>query len=183
MSETFTARDTLAATTKFGIGATWAGALFWLFAAVTLAWLGHSRGSLGLLLGVGLLVVYPLGYALTRAAGGDLLACKHPWGGLVRALFATELIGWPIMVVILLAAPHLVLFGLAASLGAHFIPFAWIYRFPPYAILGIWSVLWASLAQLLLQPHVAIVIPVGMGVGYALAALAAHREIRRRWRR
>jgi hypothetical protein len=179
VSETDRQRDTLASTTKLGVGATWAGCAYWIFVAVTLAWLGSTRASLGWVLVIGFIGVYPLGYVLNRAAGGDLLAREHPWGGLVRVLWASELVGWPILVVLLIKAPHLVLFGLAASLGAHFIPFAWVYRFWPYAALGVFSVLWASGAQVFLEPRVASFIPIGMGLGYALSAMAAHRAIRK----
>lgn len=178
MSLTRHQRDTLAWTTRLGIGATWGGALYWLLVAAVLAWTGNTRIALAAVLAVGFLV-YPLGYLLNRAAGGDLLARGHPWGGLVRVMWASELVGWPILVVLLLKAPQLVLFGLAAALGAHFIPFAWIYRFWPYAALGVFSIAWACLAQLWLEAHVASVIPLGMGAGYALAAMAARRAIRR----
>lgn len=169
-------RRTLAWTTKLGIGATWAGCAYWLVVAAVLGWAGSTRASLGGVLVIGFLV-YPLGYLLNRAAGGDLLARRHPWGGLVRVMWASELVGWPILVVLLIKAPQLVLFGLAAALGAHFIPFAWIYRFWPYAALGVFSIVWASLAQVFLEHHVASVIPVGISAGYALSALAAQREI------
>jgi len=68
-------------------------------------------------------------------------------------------------------------FGLATSLGMHFIPFAWLYRFGPYAALAVWSVLGASLAQVFLAADASRVIPIGMGIGYALAAFGAHRAM------
>jgi hypothetical protein len=177
MSATFSERDSLAATTRLGVGATWAGALYWAFVAIALAAVGHTRATLALVLLVGVFV-YPVGYVLNRAVKGDLFARRHPWGGLVRSTFAAEIAGWPIVAVMWFQAPQLVLFTLAASLGAHFIPFAWIYRFWPYAALGVWSVLWAAIVQLAMAPWVAIATPIGMSIGYTLAAVAAHRRIR-----
>lgn len=179
MSATFADRQSLASNTALGVGATWAGSLYWLFLAAYLAWFGSTRATLGIALLVGLVVVYPLGYAINLRAGGDLFARDHPWGGLVRAIFATELVSWPILGVVWLQAPELVVFTLATSLGAHFIPLAWIYRFVPYALLGVFSVLWASLAQLLLDAH-AGVLAAGTGVAYVMAAIAAHRAQRRK---
>jgi hypothetical protein len=172
-------REALAATTSLGVGATWAGALYWVFVGAYLAWRGTHRGSLAVVLVAGMLLVYPIGYALTHAAGGDLLARRHPWGGIVRTLWVTEFVGWPILGVLWIQAPHLVVFGLAASLGMHFIPFAWLYRFGPYAALAVWSVLGACFAQVFLAAAASRVIPIGMSIGYALAAISAHRVIAR----
>lgn len=169
-------RTSLARVTRRGIGATVAGIFFWAVVVAITTWSEWPPRTQGwAMLGVAILV-YPVGYLLNRAMGGDLLARGHPLGGMVRTLAATEGLGWAVTAVFVLQAPALVPFSMAAMAGAHFIPFAWLYRSTAYAVLGVASVLVAALLQVLLPDLAPRAIPASMVVGYALATIAVARQ-------
>lgn len=170
-------RATLARLTRRGIGATVAGIFFWAVVAALATWSELPvRTQAWAMLGAAILV-YPVGYLVNRAMGGDLLARGHPLGGLVRTLAATEGLGWAVTAVFALLAPALVPFAMAAMAGAHFLPFAWLYRSPAYAVLGVASVTGAAIAQVAVPDLATRVIPIGMVVGYTLATIAVSREV------
>jgi hypothetical protein len=169
-------RATLARVTRRGIGATIAGIFFWAAAVALTTWSGLPVRTQGWALLCVAILVYPAGYLINRALGGDLLARGHPLGGIVRTLGATEGLGWAVTGVFVLQAPTLVPFAMAAMAGAHFLPFAWLYRSRAYAVLGAASVTGAALLQILLPDLAPRAIPASMVVGYALATIAVARQ-------
>ena len=95
---------------------------------------------------------------------------------------ATQLLGWVTVGVLFAQAPALVPFGLATLVGAHFLPFAWLYRSVPYALLGAATVVGVGVAQLLLHNAAALPIAVGMAVSMAMAAGAERTRLLRKRR-
>jgi hypothetical protein len=179
---TLAVRDALAEVTLGGVGATLSGALFWAVIAVTLVVQGLSIDALAWAIVLGGVVVHPLGFVLNRWLGGDILARGHPWAGLIWTLGGTQLLGWVTVAVLFAQAPALVPFGLATLVGAHFLPFAWLYRSMPYAVLGVASVVGVGVMQLLWHAVAVLPIASGMAVGMALAALAERNRLLRKRR-
>lgn len=173
-------RDALAEITLGGVGATIAGALFWALVAATLLLRGLSVDALAWAVALGGVAVHPLGFVLNRWLGGDILARGHPWASLIWTLGATQLLGWVTVAVLFAQAPVLVPFGLATLVGAHFLPFAWLYRSAPYAVLGAVTVVGVGVMQLLWHNAAALPIAVGMGVTMAIAAIAERRRLLRK---
>lgn len=171
-------RDSLARGTRQGIGMTLASCAYWAGLAGVVAWAGFGPRALALFFLVATLLVYPLGWAINRACGGDLLARGHPLAPLVWVLGATQALGWPTLGVVFLQAPTLLAFALAALLGAHFLPYGWLYRSPSYYALGIGSVLLAALLQWRDPRGANLAIPLAMLACYALATFGVWRENR-----
>jgi len=176
---TLALRGSLLQQTRRGIGMTLASCLYWLGLAAAVAWAGLSPGALIAFFLVATLVVYPLGWALNRACRGDLLARGHPLAPLVLVLGLTQALGWPTLGLIVVQAPWLLAFALAALLGTHFLPYAWLYRSPSYALLGTGSVLLAALLQWRWPAQANLAIPLAMAACYALATLGVAGENRR----
>lgn len=170
-------RDALAEVTLGGVGATLSGALFWAAIAATLLLQGLSVDALAWATVMGGVAVHPLGFVLNRQLGGDILARGHPWAGLIWTLGGTQLLGWMTVAVLFAQAPTLVPFGLATLVGAHFLPFAWLYRSRPYAVLGTGAVLGVGMMQLLWHDAAALPISVGMAFSMAIAAVAERRRL------
>lgn len=175
-------RDALAEITLGGVGATIAGALFWAAVAAALLLHGLSGDALAWAVALGGIAVHPVGFVLNRQLGGDILARGHPWASLIWTLGATQLLGWVTVGVLFAQAPALVPFGLATLVGAHFLPFAWLYRSVPYALLGAATVVGVGVAQLLLHNAAALPIAVGMAVSMAMAAGAERTRLLRKRR-
>ncbi|MGN6514070.1 MAG: DUF7010 family protein [Lysobacteraceae bacterium] len=172
-------RVSLARHTRRGIGMTLATCAYWAGLAAVVAWAGLSPRALALFFLVATALVYPLGWALDRACRGDLLARGHPLARLVWVLGATQALGWPMLGLVVAQAPTLLSFALAALLGAHFLPYGWLYRSPSYYALGIGSVLLSALLQWRWPERANLAIPLAMAACYALAAFGVWRENRR----
>lgn len=131
---------------------------------------------------VGGVAMHPVGLLLNRQLGGDLLARGHPWAGLIWTLGATQLLGWMTVAVLFNQAPALVPFGIATLVGAHFLPFAWLYRSAPYAVLGTVSVVGVGAMQLAWDQAAALPIAVSMALAMAAAGWAERQRLFRKRR-
>jgi hypothetical protein len=173
-------RDDVARVTRRGIGMTLAASLYWLGMAVVSAFAGLQPGPLALFFLFGTLLVYPLGWLLTRRAGGDLFARGHPLRGAIVLFAATQVLAWPLLATLFLRDRALVAFALAAMLGAHFLPYGWLYRSRTYLVLGVGSVVLAAVLQWGWPARANLAIALGMAACYALAVGGVWRENRRR---
>ena len=63
-------------------------------------------------------------------------------------------------------------------LGAHFVPFGWLYQSPAYYALGIGTVVLSAALQWWLPEPAPLLIPVAMTACYAVAVVAVWREVR-----
>jgi hypothetical protein len=164
--------------TRRGIGMTAAACLYWLGLALVTAFAGLAPPALAAFFVVATAVVYPLGWLLNRACGGDLFARGHPLSGLIAMLAATEALGIPLMAMLFRDEQALLAFALAAMLGAHFVPFGWLYRSPAYYALGTGTVLLSALLQWRWPLQASLLVPWAMTLCYALALGAVWREVR-----
>lgn len=172
-------RDALARLTRRGIGMTLAAAVYWLALAAVSAWAGLQPGPLALFFLAATPLVYPLGWLLNRAFHGDLLARGHELAGLIKVQAASQALAWPMFGVLFFQHRSLIAFALAALLGAHYLPYGWLYRSPAYYALGCSTVLVAAALQWWLPQQAMLVIPLGMATCYALGTLGVWRENRR----
>jgi len=164
--------------TRRGIGMTAAASLYWLGLASVTAFAGLQPRALAAFFVIATAVVYPLGWLLDRACGGDLFARGHPLSGLIAMMAATEAMGFPMMALLFRDEPALLAFALAAMLGAHFVPFGWLYRSPAYYALGVGTVLLSAVLQWCWPAQAPLWVPVAMTLCYALAVGAVWREVR-----
>ncbi|HEY4581472.1 MAG TPA: hypothetical protein VIG88_01180 [Lysobacter sp.] len=173
------ARWRLVRITRRGVGMTFATAAFWLAMAGVAAFAGLDAARLGLFLVIGGVLVYPLGFVLDRALGGDLSARGSEFRGLIGAITAGQMLGWPVIVALLITRVELVAFALATMLGVHFLPYGWLYRTPAYWALGVAAVLVASTLQALWPSGANVTVPASMALLHAAAAAAVWRQNRR----
>lgn len=117
-----------------GIGMPAAGLLFWL----AVGWLTRQfpapRAVLYSFFLTGL--VFPVGVALTRAAGGNLFTKSAGLTPLGLLLAALQAFFWPIIVLIYALAPEWTPWAMAILFGSHFLPYAWLHRSRAYAFLS-----------------------------------------------
>ena len=171
-------RAALARLTRRGIGMTLAAAVYWLALAAVSAWAGLQPGPLALFFLAATPLVYPLGWLLNRAFHGDLLARGHEFAGLIAVQAMSQALAWPMFGVLFFQHRSLIAFALAALLGAHYLPYGWLYRSPTYYALGCSTVLVAAALQWWLPQQAMLVIPLGMAACYALGTLGVWRENR-----
>lgn len=173
------ARDELAHRTRRGLGMPLAGMLFWLAAAGLGAFSGWPPKTLALAMFIGTGAVFPLGWALTRALGGDLMA-KHPQlTPLGMTLNFIQFAYWPALLAVYGREPMLVPLLMGTLFGSHFIPYGWFYRSRGYTVLGAGCVASSTLVQLAWPQHVFTAIPLACAASYALGAALVAGENRR----
>ena len=158
---------------------TLASAAFWLAMAGVAAFAGLDPRRLGTFFLVGGALVYPAGWLCNRVLGGDLTARGSELRGLVGAITVGQMLGWPPLVALLWLRTDRVAFALAASLGAHFLPYGWLYRAPAYVALGIGSALVGALVQAFAPRSANVAIPAAMAAAYLAAGVATHVQNRR----
>ncbi len=165
--------------TRRGVGMTLAAALFWLAMACVAAFAGLDGGTLGTFFIVGAALVYPGGYLLNRVLGGDLAARGSEFRGMVGAITVGQMLGAPVIVALLVRDTALVAFVLATMLGAHFLPYGWLYRAPAYYVLGIGSAVVGASLQVAMPQQANVAISLAMAVLYLLVAAHVVHQNRR----
>lgn len=173
------ARWRLVCITRRGVGMTLASAAFWLAMAGVAAFAGLDAAVLGLFFVIGAALVYPGGYLLNRLLGGDLTARGSAFRGMVGAITVGQFLGAPLIVALLLRDTALVAFALATMLGAHFLPYGWLYRAPAYYGLGLASALIAALLQVATPLQANVAIPLAMAALYLGASMHVRGQNRR----
>lgn len=155
--------------TQRGIGMPAAGLIFWLAAAQ----LGHvfPPKTAAVLTFVATGAVFPIGWLLTRWAGGDLMAKGHALTGLGGLLNAVQIFYWPVLIAVFLVRPEWVPFTMGVLFGSHFLPYGWFYRSRGYTLLGVVGPLAALGVQLAAPAHAMTAIPLAMAAAHALALL------------
>lgn len=167
-------RDEIARITRRGIGMPIAGTVFWLAFAAVGAGLSPRGASLIAFFATG--AVFPLGWAMTRALGGDLFAKGHPLNGLGGTLNGVQFCYWPVLIAVYFVRPELVPFTMATLFGSHFLPYGWFYRSRGYALLGLGAPIVATALQLAAPAHAFVAIPLGVAAVHALAVARVARE-------
>lgn len=159
-------RSELAQRTQRGIGMPLAGALWWLTFAGAAALLPMKSAILVSYFATG--AVFPVGWALTRAFHGDLMA-RSPLTALGMQLNFVQLAYWPVVIAVGIKAPELVPFVFAVLFGSHFLPYGWYYRSAGYLGLGIGAPLAATLFQILAPQQSSTLLPLLMAGVHVVA--------------
>ncbi len=157
---------------------TLATAAFWAAMAGVAMFAGLDPARLALFLVIGGALVYPLGWGLNRMLGGDLTARGSQFRGLIGAITVAQMLGWPLIVALLAWRVELVAFALAALLGAHFLPYGWLYRAPAYVALGIAAAIVAAALQAWAPMRANVTVPASMALLHAVAVIAVWRQNR-----
>lgn len=165
-------RDRMAVATKRGLGMPIAGLLFWLAFAALVATKPPATAALLAFFATGL--VFPIGYAITRALGGDLFD-KSPLASVGLIFNFSQFAYWPVLIVVYRIDPTLVPFAMAVLFGSHFAGYGWLYRSHGYWTLGIGMPVLATLLQVA-TPQPTQWIPLAAALVHAIAVALAWGE-------
>lgn len=150
-----------------GIGMPTAGLLFWL----GVAWLTRRfpvpQAVLYSFFLTGL--VFPIGVALTRAAGGNLFSKSAGLTPLGILLAALQAFFWPIIVLVYAIAPAWTPWAMAILFGSHFLPYAWLHRSRAYAFLSASVAISLTVLALLTRDPLPADVPLVAAACYAVS--------------
>lgn len=167
----------IGAKTGRGINAMIAGVILWSLFAATGALIGDEFIlALVYLFGAGLL--FPFSLLVAKVLRLDPYAKGNPLGPLAGILGAVQILFIPLMWGAAFVSPHSVPWFLAVLVGAHLLPYAWLYRSRAYLVASIGIPVTAGLIGWLLAEHVRFAAPAAVVVILAVTAFLLHRENR-----
>lgn len=126
------------------------------------------------LFGAGLLL--PLGLLIAALLRIDLFARGNPLALLGGYLGGLQILFIPLMIGAYLATPQFVPWYLGVLVGAHFLPFAWLYESRAYLFGSIVTAIAAALTGWLLPTQTYVATPVAVVTALLLTALLLRRE-------
>jgi len=161
--------------TRMGIGMPIAGMLYWLVVAVLVSKFRIQSAVYLSFFATGL--VFPLGFGLTRLAGGDLFAKSPSLTPLGLQLAAVQLFYWPVIIVLAALAPEWAPYVMAVLFGSHFLPYGWLYRSRGYMVLTILTTLATTAAVLVARGPAPQIVPLVAAGSYLVAILVIRAEL------
>jgi hypothetical protein len=153
-----TIKRDLAVRTMRGLPMILAGCVLWLgFSIAGLLIPAGQWQSLIYLFGAGLLL--PGGLAIGALIKVDLFAKGNPLGTLVGYLGGLQILFIPLMIASHFLMPEVVPWFLAILVGAHFLPFSWVYESRAYLFCSLGLVLAGALTGFMFSASSFIVAP------------------------
>ncbi len=126
------------------------------------------------LFGAGLL--FPLGLLIGQWMGIDTFAKDHPMSLLSGLIGGLQILFIPVMLGAYFASPESVPWYLASLVGAHFLPFYWVYDSIAYLIGALGLVLVAVVAALFAPALTFLIVPFGVATVLLVVAFVLNRE-------
>lgn len=169
------AKDDLARRTRFGMPYILAGFLLWMvFGLLGVILPASPRNGLIYLFGAGLL--WPLGLAIGALLKIDQFAKGNPLAPLAGLLGGMQILFIPLMIGAYVNTPQAVPWYLAVLVGAHLLPFTWLYDSKAYLFCAVTSVIVAGLSGWLLPDRTYVVTPFAVAIVLALTAWLLARQ-------
>lgn len=128
-------RRRISRATMKGIGMPIAGMLYWIAIFFVLRAFPTRTALVWAFVLTG--PVFPVGYLVTRALGGDIFAKSTTLTPIGVQLAALQLFYWPIIILVFNLAPEWTPFTLAVLFGSHFLPYGWMYESRGYPFLTV----------------------------------------------
>lgn len=165
----------LAVRTRRGLPMIVAACVLWSVFVLTGLSLPTSQAqALVYLFGAGMLV--PLGLATASLLKIDLFVNDNPLSGLLGYAGGAQILFAPIMIACYFTAPSSVPWFLAVLVGAHFLPFAWIFESRSYIFAAVAMSALAGLSAWLWPNATFIVTPSLMVLVLVLTVIGLWRE-------
>lgn len=153
------------------------GVLFWVIAGIA----GYVLGDLAVwvyVYGIGL--VFPVGLLVGKWMKADMLDSTNPLFSVAGVVGGMQMLFVPLVVLVLMVLPEWLPMAVGVLTGAHFLPFAVLYRSKAYVVLSIGTVAAAALTGWLFQPHAFLVTPFVVAAVYMVTATLLHFEYHRK---
>lgn len=167
----------LACRTRRGINNIIAGIGLWtVFGFLGIVLPDSPRKALIYLFGAGML--FPLGLLVGSLMKLDIFAKGNPLGLLAGYLGGLQILFFPLMIGAYFATPNMVPWYLGVLVGAHFLPFAWVFDSKTYLIGSVMISLLSGLVGWLFPNSTFVVAPFVIAFCLVLLALGLTQENR-----
>lgn len=161
--------------TKKGIPMIYVGVVYWFllgassFLNIEIEWLG-----LFYLIGAGM--IFPIGLLVSKLLKIDFLANDNPFSTMGGVLGGVQILFSPILILIFMERVEWLPFFVAVLTGAHFLPYAVLYKSKGYLFQSFAVVGFTSLIGFGFMEQVYTVLPFGISVIYLITCLLISQE-------
>src|ERR1700693_681260 len=135
--------------------------------------------TLGLAWIFGMMVIFPLGVALGSRLNARVITTGNPLGNLGGLVAGTQAFFIPVFIVIYQFVPQYLPLAVGLLGGAHFLPYAWIYRSRAYVFVTLGTCLSALALGTAFVSVAYTGVPLGMAAVFAIAVFWIVSENRR----
>jgi uncharacterized protein DUF7010 len=125
--------------------------------------------TLGLAWIFGMMVIFPAGVALGRLLNARVITTDNPLGNLGGLVAGTQAFFIPVFIVIYQFVPQYLPLAVGLLGGAHFLPYAWIYRSRAYVFVTVGTCLSALVLGTVFVSAAYTVVPMSMAAVFAVA--------------
>lgn len=123
----------------------------------------------------------PIAIALERRVGYVRAANPDPLLPLGLQILFIQIVAFPAILLVWDASPEYVPVAYAAVVGAHFLPFQWIYRTPLYGVLGVVVAIGPFLLVLIVRERALHFTGFFVGAALLVGALCARAHAKSTW--
>lgn len=135
--------------------------------------------TLGLAWIFGMMVIFPLGVGLGSLLHARVITTDNPLGNLGGLVAGTQAFFIPVFIVIYQFVPQYLPLAVGLLGGAHFLPYAWIYRTSAYVFVTLGTCLFALVVGTAFVSVAYTLVPLGMAAVFAISVLWILGENRR----
>jgi hypothetical protein len=125
--------------------------------------------TLGLAWIFGMMVIFPTGVLLGLLLGARVLTTDNPLGNLGGLVAGTQAFFIPVFIVVYQFVPQYLPLAVGLLGGAHFLPYAWIYRSRAYVFVALGSCLSSLVLGTVLVSLAYILVPAAMASVFAIS--------------
>ena len=161
-------------TTKKGLPIIIAGFIFWLIASIAGVFLPESIVVWVYIFGIG--CIFPLGILVAQILKIDIFAKENPLGTLAGIIGGINLLNIPLILIVYFNEPSWLPFIVGLAVGAHFLPYVWIYDSKSYLFLSISTVLLAGLLVIFLIESIFVIVPICICIVYFITIICLNAE-------
>ena len=135
--------------------------------------------SLGLAWIFGMMVIFPSGVVLGRVLGARVLTTDNPLGNLGGLVAGAQAFFIPVFIVVYQFVPQYLPLTVGLLGGAHFLPYAWIYRSRAYVFVTLGICLSAFGLGAAFASRAYILVPLAMAIVFSVSVAWILLENRR----
>lgn len=156
--------------TKKGIAMFYVGTVYWLLLGL-LSFAGLDIKLMGLIYFIGAGMLFPLGILVSKVLKIDFIAGDNPLTKIAGVLGGMQILFAPVLIFVYMENPGWIPFFVAILTGAHFLPFAVLYKSKAYFFQSFGVVGFTSLVGLFVMDGIFSVLSFGLSAIYFITSL------------
>ncbi len=166
--------DSLSIRTEKGTPMLYAGSIFWLVTGLSYFFITEDVRFWIYIYGAGM--VFPLGIFVSKLLNIDLFAKDNPLSTIAGLIGAVQLFFIPVLLLLISTNQEIIPFVLAILLGAHFLPYMWVYKTKLFVVHSLLVISIALLSFFL--PHGLLILSMALTLEFFIIGLLLKREVK-----